>query len=304
MSKGDKLFRTVHFVPHAVKIISKTNLEHLSKSHRSLVKEDVASDDINGPVSLEELKRKFATLKDQYELLQDKYDQLQCEYEKLKSSLELEKKSFFGKVNEEIEKTKVVAKKEGYDDGFKKGLKEGKSEAEKKAKEEVSRQVSDLIRSLENCHESLSHSMDILLKQNTMKMIRLWEKVLKSLLYKEVELDEEVLERLLEEVLKRLSDKDRIIIYLHPSEVALLQEKIDQFSDLIRGSGHVEFIADDHVDRGSCIVETNLGVYDARWRTQLERLSEEIDRLLAEGQRENDFQGRQGSFIDTGSQIR
>lgn len=97
MFKGDKLFRTVHFVPHAVKIISKTNLEHLSKSHRSLVKEDVASDDINGPVSLEELKRKFATLKDQYELLQDKYDQLQCEYEKLKSSLELEKKSFLGK---------------------------------------------------------------------------------------------------------------------------------------------------------------------------------------------------------------
>jgi len=121
------------------------------------------------------------------------------------------------------------------------------------------------------------------------KLVRLWEKVLKRLLYREVNLDEHVLERLLEQVLKRLSDKEKIIIYLHPTEVTYLQEKLDQYGDLLRGAKHVEFVADDHVDRGSCMVETNLGIYDARWRTQLERMSEEIDRLLAEGQKENDI---------------
>lgn len=289
MSKEGKLLRTVRLVPHAVKIVSKTESEHSSKLNRDQQNEKALEYTTEDPYSPGNLKDELDRLKRQYDQLCEKYDQLQSEYQALKSSVELEKKRFFERAHKEAEEVKKQAEKKGYDEGFKKGLTDGKTEAERKAREEIDKQVSGLIRILEDCHSAISGSIDSLLKQNMTKLVRLWEKVLKRLLYREVNLDEHVLERLLEQVLKRLSDKEKIIIYLHPTEVTYLQEKLDQYGDLLRGAKHVEFVADDHVDRGSCMVETNLGIYDARWRTQLERMSEEIDRLLAEGQKENDI---------------
>jgi len=289
LSKEGKLLRTVRLVPHAVKIVSKTESEHSSKLNRDQQNEKALEHTTEDPYSPGNLKDELDRLKRQYDQLCEKYDQLQSEYQALKSSVELEKKRFFERAHKEAEEVKKQAEKKGYDEGFKKGLTDGKTEAERKAREEIDKQVSGLIRILEDCHSAISSSIGSLLKQNMTKLVRLWEKVLKRLLYREVNLDEHVLERLLEQVLKRLSDKEKIIIYLHPTEVTYLQEKLDQYGDLLRGAKHVEFVADDHVDRGSCMVETNLGIYDARWRTQLERMSEEIDRLLAEGQKENDI---------------
>ncbi len=290
MSDDSKLFKTVRLVPNAVKIISKVNVERLQKSPKeSNIEGDVIETGIGEYADFNELKKDYIALKGKYLSIKEKYEKLKEDFDKLKGSLEIEKKNFLEKANREIEATKERAKKEAYEAGFKQGLEEGKEEALRVAKEEAAQEIAGLVGILEDCCESLSRSMDALLKQNIMKMIRLWEKVLKRLLYREVKLDSEVLERLLEQVLKRMSDKEKVIIYLHPSEMAYLQEKIDQFGDMLRGVKHLEFIADDHVDRGSCMVETNLGIYDARWRTQLERLSEEIDRLLMEGQQENDL---------------
>ena len=57
----------------------------------------------------------------------------------------------------------------------------------------------------------------------------------------------------------------------------------DNIMDSIRGVKFFELQADDHVECGSCLIETNLGIYDARWRTQLEQISGEIENLLMEG---------------------
>jgi flagellar assembly protein FliH len=43
-----------------------------------------------------------------------------------------------------------------------------------------------------------------------------------------------------------------------------------------------ELIGDATIEKGSCMVETNLGVYDARWKTQLEAIEREIQSLMGE----------------------
>ena len=57
----------------------------------------------------------------------------------------------------------------------------------------------------------------------------------------------------------------------------------DDLLDVLRGIKHFEFLADEQVERGSCLVETGMGIYDARWRTQLEQISTQIRQLLEEG---------------------
>ena len=67
-----------------------------------------------------------------------------------------------------------------------------------------------------------------------------------------------------------------------------MRSRRDEYSDLLRGVRHLEFTPDPNVDAGSCIVETNMGIYDARWRTQLEQVAGEIERLFLEGGAEDD----------------
>jgi flagellar assembly protein FliH len=87
---------------------------------------------------------------------------------------------------------------------------------------------------------------------------------------------------MVESLLKRISDRERIIVYLNPEDVAMIEESKESLMDSIRGVKFFELMSDDHVDKGSCLIETNLGIYDARWRTQLEQASAEVQNLIME----------------------
>ena len=132
-------------------------------------------------------------------------------------------------------------------------------------------------------------------------MIRLWELVLARLLAREVKLADDPVVPLLREVLLRTSDRERVIIYLNPEDLQEVDRARSVLGDLLRGTEQLDFRGDDHVDRGSCLVETNLGVYDARFRTQLATVAREIDAVLLEGAREESsgvaalLGGRRGS---------
>jgi len=63
--------------------------------------------------------------------------------------------------------------------------------------------------------------------------------------------------------------------------LALLEDKLEgEFGEILRGVKRLELKPDAHVDKGSCIVETNLGIYDARWRTQFEQIDGVVDSLF------------------------
>lgn len=77
-------------------------------------------------------------------------------------------------------------------------------------------------------------------------------------------------------------------MYLNPRDLKGVDSLRESLTDVLRGAKHVEFSGDEHVDPGSCLVETNLGVYDARWRTQLEQIASQVEHLLVEGAAEDD----------------
>jgi flagellar assembly protein FliH len=114
------------------------------------------------------------------------------------------------------------------------------------------------------------------------QMVRLWEALLSRMLVTRVTLDPDTVLRTVAELLKRLSDRERVLVYLHPEDIARVEGR-PELTDLLRGIKRLEYLADSHVDPGSVLIETNLGVYDARWRTQLEQVAAEVDHLLLTG---------------------
>jgi len=264
-----KLLKAVRLIPQAVKV---TSLNGQQADLRS-----------GERVSEEKKEEEEATLRKTVEQLRQENAALRTELDEERKRLEAERRNMTLKMSQEAEKLREKALREGYEEGYRRGAEQGKIEAIEAVREENIKKISSLVGLLESIHEELKNSLDVLLLANEAKLVRLWEKILSRLLFQRASLDEGLVLRVLKEILARASDRERILIYLNPSDLTYAESHSDELAELLRGVKHLEFIPDDNVDKGSCVVETNLGVYDARWRTQLEQISQELDKVLLEG---------------------
>ncbi len=185
------------------------------------------------------------------------------------------------------EAVRKAAEVEGAERGRSAGYEEGARKAREEIALEYEQKVSSLVALLESVHAALYESAEELAGLGMPRLIRLWERMLSRMLRREVELSDDTVQRVLRGILERLSDRDRILVYLNPADAERTSGRRDVFGDLLLGVKHLEFIPDANVEEGSCIVETNLGIYDARWRTQLEQIHQEIDHLFVEGRKDD-----------------
>jgi flagellar assembly protein FliH len=186
---------------------------------------------------------------------------------------------------EGIEAEKERARTEGREQGRAEGLDSGYREGLEKARAEISEQYREKFSGLAETREGVSAKLEAhfaeLAALNEPRMLRLWQEMLEKMLQREMILEPEGVLDVLSGILARLSDKNRILIYVAPEDLSFLQESFrGEFEDALRGVKHLELKPDTSVDKGSCIVETNLGVYDARWRTQLDQIGAELEKLF------------------------
>lgn len=189
----------------------------------------------------------------------------------------------------EAKKIRAEAAEKGHAEGLEKGKADGlrKSEDDTRSaiaeiRAEYGARFSDLISALEKSQQEVEANLNSLVQLNEARLVRLWEGTLTTMLNREIKIDPDTTRRVLEGILERVSDKNRLLIYLSPSEIDKIQNDKDTLTDLLRGVRHLEFLQDPRVDPGSCIVETNLGIYDARWRTQMKQIEYQIADLYRE----------------------
>lgn len=207
---------------------------------------------------------------------------LRAQIEATRAELENEKAVFYEKAKAEAAKQREDAAKAGREEGTAKGYDEGLKKAEARLSEEYQNRFSDALTLLANIGASLSQERGELAAAHAPQLIRLWEMMLQKMLRASVELDPAVVERSISYILGRVSDRERIAVYLNPSDVEAVESVKEKMKGSIRGVKLFELLSDEHVDKGSCLVETSLGIYDARWRTQLEQISGEVGELLME----------------------
>jgi flagellar assembly protein FliH len=207
---------------------------------------------------------------------------LRSQMESERAELDRERNDFRANAAKEAETLKEASRKEGREKGYDAGYAEGITKAEADTRLEYEGKFSHALALLDEMARSLAESRDRLASAHSSQLIRLWEMMLRKMLSTMVEMDPEVIDRILRNLLKRISDRERIVVYLNPEDISMIEESKESLMDSIRGVKFFEFMSDDHVDQGSCLIETNLGIYDARWRTQLEQISSEIQNLLLE----------------------
>ena len=224
--------------------------------------------------NLGEAEFKNAELTEAKAKLDAEIDGVKADYIKKKKAIEADAASIASKAGEEA---RTRGHEEGWNAGHSEGLKQARAEIEK----EYLDKFSSLVSSLEALTQRLNENFSELIALNQPRMIRLWTEMLRRMLRRQVELNPDTIDTVLSDLLSRLSDKSQVVIYVSPEDIAHLEADMDkQFQEVLRGVHKLELKADTNVDRGSCIVETSLGIYDARWRTQMDQVGSVIDNIL------------------------
>ena len=196
---------------------------------------------------------------------------IRSDYEKRRRQLESEAKNNADRI---AEKARAQAISEGQITGYEEGLKKARAEVE----QEYFEKFSELAGLIETLGKKLESDFADLVKLNQPRLVRVWTEMLRRMLYRQVELNPDTIDSVLSELLSRLSDKNEILIYVSPDDMKRLEGNLDsKFREALRGVKKLELKSDPNIENGSCIVETGLGVYDARWKTQMGQVESVVD---------------------------
>ncbi len=233
-------------------------------------------------VEVQELQRRIETLLDGEQQMKHEISELQDKWKRAELQLKEKEDSLRDKIREEGLLLHRKESERGFKEGYGKGLATAEKEIEEKLRHEYSDRFSQteelLIRALKSLEQSIEKDIEI----NAPKMVRLWQIMLKRLLRTRVELDEDVALRVFRELMTRVSDRGKVKLFINPSDKDLFLSRSDEMAEIKRVAELFEIIGDDNIERGSCILETNLGVHDARWSSQLEAINGQIDLLVRE----------------------
>jgi len=106
--------------------------------------------------------------------------------------------------------------------------------------------------------------------------VRIAERILR----RELELRPEVIADVAKAALADARGRHDFVLRVHPDDVAVLEADKPGLLARLSVSAHILIRADDSIDRGGCVVESEVGVVDARLTTQLAA----IERALLESE--------------------
>lgn len=163
---------------------------------------------------------------------------------------------------------------------YKRGFEDGTREAEKMLREDFEARVSDerkkttlrVIVQLESLMENIQKEYSHLQQRSEEIVIRFTLAIAEQILRREVKIDDTVVLQQIKEGLRRVLGVDHIKVRVNPIDEAMVREHraaIASGSDSLRD---MLIEADEKVERGGCILESDSGNVDVRLSTQLKRI--------------------------------
>lgn len=117
------------------------------------------------------------------------------------------------------------------------------------------------------------------------QVARLSVKIAERVVGQELETNPEVVVGIVRQALSVMNDREEVNIRVHPEDAPFVEENRASLERLVEGLKKFEISAEAAMERGSVVVETNLGNIDARVSTQLDAIRagiEETAKMRAE----------------------
>ena len=169
-----------------------------------------------------------------------------------------EDRSLISRAQEEANAIKESAAKEGFDYGI---------NVSKEELKKLNQCITEILQAKEQAMEQAAPDIAYL-------AVKAAEKVIK----KQLEIDDQVVLNIVSEVLKTLGKNEKsIVIRTNPADTELVRQNVPRLYPYGSSGTTINVVKDDGVDWGSCIVETQGGIIDARFSTQLQILQKALE---------------------------
>ncbi|HDI52178.1 MAG TPA: hypothetical protein ENF45_06070 [Bacteroidetes bacterium] len=165
---------------------------------------------------------------------------------------------------EEVKKRERVAFQNGFQQGKKQGLEEAKKE------------VDSYIRMLKKLVQEWQEHREKFFKDHEITVVRLALDIPKRVIHREVHTGSDFIFYMVREALKRVTASSKIRIKLHPDDLKILEQGKEKLSKELRNFVQVEFLPQENLLRGGCIIESDMGIVDARLDVQLAAIEEAL----------------------------
>lgn len=197
------------------------------------------------------------------------HDDLKIEEEKISRDVE---KVDVEKIIEELRKEYEVKLNEAYRRGF--------QEAEKFLRDELGVELNEHVQLFEQILKNFYNEMSGLEQKIEKLILSLALEIAKKIVKREIEKYDDFVVNQVREAVKRVIGVEKIKLRVNPEDERLIRELKPEILQMIDSSGDVIIEADPGIERGGCIIESDLGNVDVRLGTQFSLIENSLIEML------------------------
>ncbi len=180
----------------------------------------------------------------------------------------------------EAEELRRQAHAHGLAAGQREGLASAQQIIETRAGEIAAGQTQERLKSVlpafQEAVQTLRHERDRWLTTWEGAAVTLAATIAEKVLRHELRRQPELSVAMIREALQLAAGQPHLRLHLHPQDLGLLQSCGHDALGQLASVGEAEFISDESIAPGGCVIETRHGVIDARLETQIARITEEL----------------------------
>jgi len=153
---------------------------------------------------------------------------------------------------------------------------EGHKAGQQAVEQIVRKQLATVLPALRQVVEDIQRAKQAWLTQWEKGAVHVAAAIAGRLLRKKLHNVPDITLTLVREALELAAGSSQLRIHLHPDDHKALEQDADMLAGELTGLASAEWIADPEVTRGSCRVETQFGIIDQQFESQLARIEEEL----------------------------
>lgn len=185
-----------------------------------------------------------------------------CTPAELVAEAERHAEELISAARKESEAIRQKANEQGYAEGFAKGV----EESEKKGEERIKFSV----QALDSLAKQLKSQESEMMGMLSPRLADLATEMTRKIIHREVRLDPSIVKMQAEEAIKKILERDKLIIRVCPEDERAMKSHKTALMSLFDGIDKIEVVGDPSIERGGCIVETHLVKVDAQPTSQLQ----------------------------------
>jgi flagellar assembly protein FliH len=151
---------------------------------------------------------------------------------------------------------------------YEEGLRLGIADGEQKFREsvgETAQVLRDAASRIEDAHRQFIEEVEP-------QLVRLATSIASKIIEREASISEDVIKRTVRAALEKMLGEEQVVVRVNPKDLELLRSYRAELLDEFEGLKRIELVADDTIDAGGCIAQTDSLRIDGRLDSQLEKI--------------------------------